>query len=84
MGSEEVLGEAVTADNLESLLRRCAANLPGDYKPDSQSWGLAAAIQLLGRLRGSPLEAKGRRILAQFRSGGNADEVQLAKDVVGP
>ena len=84
MGSEEVLDEVATADNLESLLRRCADNLPGDYKPDSQTWGGAAATQLLERLRGTPLEAEANRIFERFMVEGSADEVRLAQNYVNP
>jgi hypothetical protein len=84
MGAEEVLNEVVTSDNLEALLRRCADNLPGDYKPDSQSWGGAAATQLLDRLRGTPLEADANRIFERFLTSGSADEVRLAQNYVNP
>src|SRR5579864_3321619 len=84
MGAEEVLGEVATADNLESLLRRCADNMPGDYKPDSHSWGGSAAAQLLERIRGTPLEAEANRIFEKFLKSGDADEVRLAETFLSP
>src|SRR5262245_53583772 len=84
MGAEEVLDEVATAENLESLLRRCADNLPGDYKPDSQTWGGAAATQLLDRLRGTLLEVAANRIFERFMIEGSVDEVRLAQSYVNP
>lgn len=84
MGAETVLDEVATVDNLETLLRRCAENLPGDYKPDSQSWGGAAASQLMDRIRGTPLEAEANRIFGRFLAEGSADEVRLAQNYVNP
>lgn len=84
MGAEEVLDEVVTADNLEALLRRCAENLPGDYKPDSHTWGGAAASQLMERIRGTPLEAEANRIFEKFLESGDVDEVRLAQNYANP
>ena len=84
MGAEEVLNEVVTSDNLETLLRRCADNLPGDYKPDSHSWGGAAASELLQRLRGTALEGEANRIFERFLTSGSAEEARLAQDCVSP
>lgn len=84
MGAEEVLNEVVTSDNLETLLRRCADNLPGDYKPDSHSWGGAAASELLQRLRGTALEGEANRIFERFLTSGSADEARLAQNYVSP
>jgi hypothetical protein len=84
MGAEEVLDEVVTADNLEALLRRCADALPGDYKPDSQTWGGAAASQLIARIRGTPLEADANRIFDKLLESGSVDEVRLAQNYVNP
>ncbi|HEX6838924.1 MAG TPA: hypothetical protein VF334_20235, partial [Polyangia bacterium] len=67
-----------------ALLRRCADNLPGDYKPDSHSWGGTAASELLQRLRGTPLEADANRIFEQFLTSGSADEARLAQNYVNP
>ncbi|HEY2747841.1 MAG TPA: hypothetical protein VGL86_24630, partial [Polyangia bacterium] len=67
-------------DNLEALLSRCAAKLPGDYKPDSQTWGGAAASQLVERIRGTPLEAEANRIFEKFLERGDVDEVRLAQN----
>jgi len=84
MGAEEVLDEVVTADNLEALLRRCAEALPGDYKPDSQAWGGAAASQLIARIRETPLEAEANRIFEKLLERGSLDEVRLAQNYVSP
>ncbi len=84
MGSEEVLDEVATADNLEALLRRCAENLPGDYKPDSQTWGGAAVAQLMDRIRGTPLEADANQIFERFLDSGTQEEVLLAENSLNP
>ncbi len=84
MGAEEVLNEVVTADNLEALLRRCADNLPGDYKPDSHSWGGTAASELLQRLRGTALETEANRIFERFLTRGSVDEARLAQNYITP
>jgi hypothetical protein len=84
MTADELLNEVVTADNLEALLRQCADNLPGDYKPDSQTWGGAAATQLLDRIRGTPLEDEANRIFERFLASGSADEARLAQNFANP
>ena len=72
------MGEPVTPDNLESLLRRCAENLPGDHKPDSHSWGVGACGELLKDLSGTPLHDSALDILESFLVHGDADEARLA------
>ena len=84
MGAEEVLDEVATADNLEALLGRCADNLPGDHKPDSQTWGGGAVAELMSRLRGSPLEEDANRIFDRFLRSGDADRVRLAQNSMNP
>ncbi|HXU67987.1 MAG TPA: hypothetical protein VN947_01595 [Polyangia bacterium] len=84
MGAEEVLDEVATADNLEALLRKCAHNLPGDSKPDLQTWGGPAATELMSRLRGSPLEAEASRIFERFFREGDEDQVRLAQSSANP
>jgi hypothetical protein len=84
VGAEEVLNNVVTLDNLEALLRRCADNLPGDYKPDAHSWGGSAASELLQRLRGTALEREANRIFERFLTSGSEDEARLAENYISP
>jgi hypothetical protein len=82
--SLQIMGETVTADNLESIIRRCADNMPGDGKPDSHSWGASAASELFKGIKGTPLEQQGQTILAELFRSGSDDEVRLADTFTNP
>lgn len=76
--SIDFMGETVTEDNLEAILRRCAENMPGDYKPDSHSWGGPAAIHLMKQLKGTPLHDRAAHILDDLLVHGSPEEVDFA------
>jgi hypothetical protein len=77
-------GTPVTADNLADILRRCADNLAGDYKPDSQSWGMSAASELLSHVTGPPLTDVAARTFEEFLERGTPEQVLLATSFLPP
>src|SRR5689334_16570494 len=80
----EIQGTPVTVDNLEELLTRCAANLPGDFKPDSMTWGFAAASKFLDDAAGTPLHRLALEVLGNFLVEASEDEVTLAVSLLPP
>jgi hypothetical protein len=66
--------------DLESRLRRCAADLSDDFPTVS----MKALSELMGRVRGTPVEAEAHRVFERFLVDGSANEVRLAAACFNP
>lgn len=79
-----IQGSEVTFDNIESMLSRCASNQGGEFRPASESWGLAAAGLFLNEIKESALYVAAQDALAGFLLSGNEDQTRFAASVANP
>ena len=76
----DVNGRRIGLDDVAQFLRECADNLPGDYKPDSQSWGLSAAAIFFSASRGTPEGAAAISVLQGMVGSSDSDHVRFAAE----